>query len=197
MIAEPSSWTKADTISKFAIAIIGGLWSWVTYVRGRTFRRRLELKVSGEVFLEGNVRFLSIIATIRNVGLSKAKLFQEGTSLRMVRLQMRADSDSLKLPRELHLGTAPIFEKHGWVEPGEEIQDVLFLQLPSNSPQDIAVRLSLRVVSQELRLISRLDDGQVQSLADPGEELVRKLEWNVACIVPLSTPKSSASQEME
>jgi hypothetical protein len=52
-----------DTTSKIAIAIIGGAWAWLTYVRGRTFRRRLEPKITGQILLEKGTQFLSMDAS--------------------------------------------------------------------------------------------------------------------------------------
>ena len=42
------SLTAIDTVVKIAAVIVGGAWTYLNYVRGRTYSRRLELAVSGE-----------------------------------------------------------------------------------------------------------------------------------------------------
>ncbi len=181
----------ADLFWKIALAAAGGAWTILNYLRGRTFRRRLELKVTGEILIESDIRFLSIVATIKNVGLSKARIFQEGTWVKIFRLQKKTQSDALALPHETRLGTGPIFAAHGWVEPGEEVNDVLFVQLPAKTPEDIAVRVEFRVKSQERRWLPPAEFEQVDDAAEADEYIVRNLTWVTAAIVPLAAPPTS------
>ncbi|MCU1319154.1 MAG: hypothetical protein JWP98_672, partial [Edaphobacter sp.] len=46
-IPAPHPWLPfADFVAKVAIAVVGAVWAWINYVRGRTFHRRLEPKIS-------------------------------------------------------------------------------------------------------------------------------------------------------
>jgi len=195
MFVEATTLTKLDTFSKIAIAVLGGIWTLLTYVRGRTFRRRLEPKITGEVFEEGGARFLSIVASARNVGLSKAEVIEDGTWVRIFLLKKK-NVKSFAVPAEVRLGTAPILLQHSWIEPGEEVHDVLIVQLPEKSAEDIGVRLDLRVKSQEWRWIPPADySGGTQVTAEAGSDLVRNLIWNAAAIVPMSAAEKSSGDE--
>jgi hypothetical protein len=169
----------------------------LTYVRGRTFRRRLEPKISGEIFEEQGVRFLSIVASVKNVGLSRAEVFQKGTWVRMVLLQMKTGTRSIAVPKEIHLGTAPILGDHSWIEPGEEVHDVLLVQLPERTPEHIAIRLSLKVKSQEWRWIPQVDSTEDQRNTAPEADLVKNLVWSAASIVPFSAPQPFSNQKTD
>jgi hypothetical protein len=183
----------ADLFWKVAIAAVGGTWTVLNYLRGRTFRRRLELKVTGQITVEGELHFLSITATVKNVGLSKARIFQEGTWVKLFRLSSKPTGGALSLPGQAHLGTAPVFKEHAWVEPGEEINDVLFVQLPAKQAEDIAIRLNLRVKSQDRRWMDTSDFEEKGSAPESDYPFVRNLTWAAAAVVPYN---SAASQPL-
>ncbi len=188
MAAEPLSCTVADIFFKVAVPVIGGAWAFLTYVRGRTFSRRLEPRIEGQLFHQNDRCFLSVQAAVKNVGLSKAVILQTGSWVRIVLLGARAGVVKIAVPAETRLATTPVFMKHKWVEPGEEIHDVQLLQLPHLTENDVAIRLNLRVVSQELRWPTAPDDAQNDPSAPSSDfdmRFVRNLEWNAAAIVPL------------
>lgn len=191
MAPEPAFWTIADTATKIAFAVIGGAWAWLTYIRGRTFRRRLEPAITGQIFVDSGIRFLSIEASVKNVGLSRAALPQRGTWVRIVRLQ-RKKSTSVAEPKEMLIGTPPIFKRHGWIEPGEEVHDVMLVQLPQDTPEDVAIGLSLRVASEEWRWPTPRDqpqDTDPEASSDPDNLFKRRLGWHAGSIVPLRVPQ--------
>jgi hypothetical protein len=180
-----------DLSWKIAVGIAAASWTVLNYLRGRTFRRRLELKVSGEIFEKTGIHFLSVVTTAKNVGLSKVRVFQEGTWVRLVRFQSKEKTAALKLPEEILLGTAPIFTTHDWIEPGEEINDILFVQLPERVSEDIAVSLSLRVKSREWRWVTEADLEKAESFENPNPEFVRRLVWHAAAVVPYDSQAKS------
>jgi hypothetical protein len=186
----------ADLFWKVAIASVGGAWTVLNYLRGRTFKRRLELTVTGQVTSEGDLHFLSVTATIKNVGLSKAKIFQKGTWVRIYRLRSKANREKLSVPSETLLGTAPIFTEHDWVEPGEQVSDVLFAQLPTKQADDIAVRLNFRVKSQDRRWMDTSEfDEEGNSREFKNYPFVRNLTWAAAAVIPYSPTASQPLAE--
>jgi hypothetical protein len=186
----------ADLFWKVAIAAVGGAWTLLNYLRGRTFHRRLELKVTGQVTTDADLHFLSVTATVKNVGLSKARLFQAGTWVRIYRLRSKTTDERLLLPSETRLGTAPIFTGHDWVEPGEEVSDVLFVQLPTRQANDIALRLEFQVKSQDRRWMDTSDfDEQGDSRELRDYPFIRNLIWAAAAVVPYSAAASQPLAE--
>jgi len=180
-----------DLSWKIAVGIAAASWTILNYLRGRTFRRRLELKVSGEIFEKTGIHFLSVVTTAKNVGLSKVRVFQKGTWVRLVRLRSKQKSSALQLPEEIFLGTAPIFKRHDWIEPGEEVNDILFVQLPERIPEDVAISLSLRVKSTEWRWVTEADLEKAESPEKPDPEFVRKLVWHAAAVVSYDSQAKS------
>src|SRR5580700_3460648 len=71
------------TITETLAIAIGGLWAYYKFFKGRTFRPRLELSVEGKAWNEKHVTHLRTFAQIKNVGLSKLELPQEGSGLRV------------------------------------------------------------------------------------------------------------------
>jgi hypothetical protein len=188
--SSPHPWLPiADFVAKVAIALVGAVWAWINYVRGRTFYRRLEPKISGEIFAVDDAWFISIDPSVKNVGLSRALIIQEGTWIELIVLQRDGTTKHVAEPIEVALGKPPVFEKHGWVEAGEEIHDVRLVQLPEKTTEDVAVRANLRVVSKELAWVWKED---VSSDRDDSGELKiireRRLEWNAGCVVMFQKP---------
>lgn len=190
--APVSNWTVADVISKISIAVIGAAWTILTYVRGRTFRRRLEPSVSGEILVNNGTYLLSVRLSIKNVGLSRANVIQRGTWLRISLLSSKHPADQLQVPSKFLIGTAPVFKKHSWVEPGEEIHDVKLVQIPDLSPDKVAVSLELRVVSDELSLgnVLQTSSEAIVSEEDAGFILRKRLAWNAGAVVSLRDTNS-------
>ena len=147
------------------LAIIGGaIWAYFHYFKGRTYRPRLEPKVDGEVFRSGAVRYLIATAELRNAGLSKLEIMQEGTALRVFAGQPRQEATEIEWAR---LCTLPVFETHKWIEPGETIREQVLVG--SSTDRQIAFRMNLRIVSSGL-------------------------EWNTMAIVEVSARTSAGEE---
>jgi hypothetical protein len=191
--AHPSL-TVIDTLSKILIALIGGAWTWLTAIKGRTFKSRLELNTSGKVFAVNQVHYLAVDVSIKNVGSSKAPITQEGTWLRVFCAQGAPRSDRVTRVATNRLGTFRVFANHEWIEPGEQIKDVVLVQFPKNE-NDLALILSLRVRSQQWRWppLSQPEDSEDQLRAQPNwEDQFRKFViWNHNHVVHFSDPANS------
>jgi hypothetical protein len=121
----------ADIISSIATSLallIGGIWAYFKFIRGRTYRPRVEMQLAGEWWATEGKCLLSARVTIKNVGSSKLKLRQKGSGLRVRML----DPDQPAPPasarwREGKVYT--IFDQHAWIESGETVSDVVLLDL--------------------------------------------------------------------
>ncbi|HEY3971480.1 MAG TPA: hypothetical protein VGM18_00665 [Candidatus Sulfotelmatobacter sp.] len=138
-----------DKVTKILAVVIGGGWAYLNYLRGRTFRKRLELKISGKPIWCRGVLFLSGSAQIKNVGLSKFSIEQRGTAISVSDLiPVPAVKNPVDASEEL-VKVRSVYKNHGWIEPGETIEESFLLQLPEDELR-AAVKLELRVVAAHI-----------------------------------------------
>jgi hypothetical protein len=150
-----------DKATKILALLIGSGWAYLNYVRGRTFKKRLELKISGKRIQSRGVSLLSGAAQIKNVGLSKFPIEQKGTAILFFDLKPSASVTQPLEAAEERVGVREIFKDHAWIEPGETIEENFLLQLPEDDAR-LAMKMDLRVVAAHI-------------------------EWNANCIVEFET----------
>lgn len=144
--------TTIDSSQKVITAlalIIGGIWAWLKFFRGRTFRSRIELAVSAEIIISGTSKFLKATMQMKNVGLSQVILRTDVTFLDVFLIDVasvRPADDVYSASWGEPRATFNVFQDHGWVEPGEEISDELLVQLPDT--EQLACKLKLTVNSR-------------------------------------------------
>ena len=84
-----TNWTDwADAVAALtqALAILlGGLWAYFKFVRGRTFAHRLELGIDASTVATAQGTGLKVTATVKNVGLTKLTLRLATLSLSTMR----------------------------------------------------------------------------------------------------------------
>jgi hypothetical protein len=113
--------------------IAGGIWAYFKFVKGRTFRPRLEVDLSGEWQSVGQWRrnrrqLLQARIRVKNIGASKVTLLQKGTGLRVSVLAANQPSPPAPAGWDSR-GVFVILKEHAWIEPGETISDDLLLDL--------------------------------------------------------------------
>ena len=153
-----------DKVAKILAVIIGACWAYVNYIRGRTFKRRLEPSISGKMIQTEGAVLLSGLAQVKNVGLSKVLIQQKGTAIEI--LCHTLESADGGPPRLAHKSVAvrEVFKVHGWIEPGEQIEESFLMLIPEDN-DTVALGLRLRIVSEHI-------------------------EWNADSIVEIISPKS-------
>ena len=169
-------WAKLiDILSKaftFLAIIIGGIWSYLKFIRGQLFAIRLEPKVEGRFISHDERKHLSVTMLLKNtaaspVNLSKVILQQRGSALQVFTYEAGDHKPDTHNIDWKHLATFSIFEMHKWIESGEEIRERRLIPLANGDY--IAFKLRLRIVSN-------------------------KLEWNVVEIIDASPTKDAAEQ---
>jgi hypothetical protein len=149
----------ADKILKALAVLVAAVW---TYFRADTYRRKIEPSVSGELFSSDGQSYAQVVCSLKNLGESRYVLTQAGTYLSAQVLRPAGRED---------IPGSEIFKDHGWIEPGEQIDDPIVLCIPD--PRTfVAIRLNLRVIS-------------------------RKVEWNASCILREGAPKTPAAQQTD
>jgi hypothetical protein len=160
--------TGASIISTSITAlalIIAGLWAYFKFVRGRTFKPRLEVKLRGWWRIADDRNLLQVRIILKNIGTSKITLMQEGTGLQVSTL-----SPNQQITPGLVTWTplAEIFSmfvvdndpSDQWIEPGEAMSEEVVLDLHTSRPVTVLL---------EVRLECR------RHIGSPDEIFVRKL----------------------
>jgi hypothetical protein len=160
-----------DKVVKIVAVILGGIWTYLNYVRGRTFKRRLEPKICGTISPGVGVDTWMVFGTVqaKNVGLSKVDIEASGTAIVMD--DMIPGTSKKGVPKIVEVdilgGVLGVFERHRWIEPGETIEESFAAPLPVRNNR-AAVRLRLRIVSRH--------------------RIFKNIEWNADAIAELPKP---------
>jgi hypothetical protein len=128
-----------DAITAAAI-VLGGIWTYFNFIKGRIYRPRLEPGICGKVFRENGITFVISKAELKNIGLSKVDIKQMGLAI-IVHSYQVADTASITTADKTQLATFPVFENHEWIEPGELIKDEQLFQVPEYKGTGIRVEL--------------------------------------------------------
>lgn len=132
--------------------LIGGPWAVLKFMRHRTFKRRIELEVGGEL-IRDNQR-LRLLATCRakNIGLVRFPIGAEGTGLQVYAhgVDRGAPDPAGTLADWQELGVWRTFARRGMLEPGEPMEEQLLIELPNAG--FTALKLELIVYSGTKRL---------------------------------------------
>jgi hypothetical protein len=134
-----------DTIEKlFRIAayIIGALWVYFNFWKGRTYRPRIETMITGKILNHQESKLVKILINLKNVGLSKVDVEQKGTALRLLSYDSLNINDPWK-----HQHTISILSAHKWIEPGETVGEHFLI--PVTATNLIAVKAEVILVSKK------------------------------------------------
>jgi hypothetical protein len=132
----------AAAAAQAAAIVIGGVWAYFKFMRGRTFAKRAEVTVKAIRLALPDGPGLKVAVTLRNVGLSKLPLRYVVLAVHEIRASPRED-DSLATEQRKLGKRQEIFTAHEWVEAQETISDEAVIALPV--PDDAASLLGYRV----------------------------------------------------
>lgn len=181
-----------DKILKLVAVIVGGAWAWMNYLRGRTFKSRLELSVTGKLRkVEGSLHVTTTVVA-KNVGLSKVILEQMGSGITYALYSEDSNSaDGVSL-KELEL-TSSIFTEHDWIEPGEPISTEVFAILPVD---DSATALRIGVAQLGRSNFWQFFSHRVPAHAQSAEEAARKnTQWSANAVLSIEDEHETKAKE--
>lgn len=140
------SWVDTGQKSAATVAIVGTAgWAYFKFVRGRTFRRRLELAISGEVRRGTGIVYLLTNSVAKNIGLSKFEIDHEKSGLRVMTNSSEGAVSEARLAEWRPLSAWAVFEGQSLLEPGEPVSEELLIEIPDEG--FLAFRLQLWVSS--------------------------------------------------
>lgn len=108
--------------------VIGGVWAYFKFLRGRTFSYRAELSVAASVEERVGWLYLGVTVEFRNTGLSKLPLNENMKYLQLYGMASKEVNFPGSAEWELLL-TQKIFDQHQFVEAQEVVADTVVLRL--------------------------------------------------------------------
>jgi len=156
-------------VVQIVATIVGAVWAYIKFFRGRTFKRRLELGVACLIVSQGDHNYLSTSIQLKNVGLSRLTLKNRTTGL-LTYWSLPAEvgqEDALEVRWSKSYTFVSAFSSHEYIEGGETINETLLLEvLPAPAK---AYKLILKVTGHGMTWKSKTavvigaDKGQVCS----------------------------------
>ncbi|MEN3329171.1 MAG: hypothetical protein V7638_3978 [Acidobacteriota bacterium] len=141
----------SDLLTSLGI-VLGGLWAYFKFFKGRTFHRRLEPKITAKIVDQGNTKILIASMELTNIGLTVVYL-NPLTSIDVYVINLRTPTDL----SSVRLGHTPrsfrVFKNHSWIEPEETIRDEMMLRLPNGD--NVSYQLKLVVRSENRSIVKR------------------------------------------
>lgn len=134
---------NGEKLVKIAAIVVGGLWAYYRFFRGRTFRPRIEMSLTGTQIVLGEKPYLYAVGLLKNVGLSKVEIDPSVSGLRVLSHAPGEDHAGVDAVAWEHAVTLPAFGLHRWIEPGEVVNDHWLLSVPK--AKDPVFRFELRV----------------------------------------------------
>jgi hypothetical protein len=124
----------SSAITAMAV-LIGGLWAYFKFVRGRTYRPRLSVTMSAQWRPIDERQMLHIRITVKNIGASVVTLRQRGgTGLGISVLSPKQPAPPTAVEWEM-IRVFEILRDHEWIEAGETVSDDLLLDIDSDEPE--------------------------------------------------------------
>lgn len=142
-----SFWTEnIDRIVSSVGIIIGGIWVYFHFYRGRTYAPRLVLTVSHSVMSANGKAYVSARIAVQNIGQSAVRVYQRGTTCVVSFLPLATDEAETRLVSEWSLfKVSRIFENVPPLEAGVAIDENVLLELPLDGPK--VWQISARIVT--------------------------------------------------
>jgi hypothetical protein len=122
------------TATTMLAVIVGGLWAYFKFVRGRTYRPRLSVRMLAQWRLVDGRHLLHARVIVKNIGASVVTLRRRGTGLRVSVLSPRQPDAPAAASWEV-VRVFEILSEHQWIEAGETVSDDQLINMDPVQPQ--------------------------------------------------------------
>lgn len=131
-----SSWEKVTSIAQNIVTVIaifiGAIWTYYTFIKGRTLTPRLELKILPRIFKSGNLKYLVATIQLKNAGSSKVDIVQKGSLLGVYTYEPKQNKDSPESVEWVQYRASSVLANHHWIEPGEIVEEPVLIPIVEN-----------------------------------------------------------------
>lgn len=130
-------------------AVIGGaIWAYFRFVKGRTFSRRLEPVVAGEVIRRDGVLSVTATITAKNIGASKIDVEPRYCALRVLAYGTQGGTIAGEVSWT-RLATLPVLQAQVLLEPGETIGEQVLFETPDRSYVAFKVDAAQKLINEK------------------------------------------------
>jgi hypothetical protein len=139
--AAPSLWLglSADDWIKAIAVVVGAAWTIMNFVRGRTYRKSLDVDLPGTFSVISGVVLFTGQCKATNVGSSKISIHSYGTGVYIYTLWLRQYTDGWGVAEEL-IDTVSLVDSNAWIEPRESFRKPYIRPVPPSRGVFVGVR---------------------------------------------------------
>jgi hypothetical protein len=123
------------------------IWAYFRFARGRVFRPRLEMTISGTPTKHLECYHVIVRYTVKNIGLRRVVIAHAGSDV-TVEVAHPAAPTAMIPPNWCMQGSHPILKDYRRIEPGDAIAEEIMIILPDTKA--IALRLVMRLEGKKL-----------------------------------------------
>jgi hypothetical protein len=185
-----TDWTETAkaiaALVQAAAIVVGGIWAYFKFVRGRTFAPRCEIDLQTTLVTNGAQHALRVEASLRNTGAAvKVGLDPDLKLLYVFGVPAAQWKPNTTVDWGSHLSVTEIFASHGWLESQETIRDEAVI--PVNAFDDAR---GVGVYRVECQLVGKM------SWWHPWWRLRRKtIGWSAVATVPVGLRPAAAPKQ--
>jgi hypothetical protein len=151
------SWVDtADGLASIAQALailVGGLWAYFKFFRGRTFARRAEVTLATSGASSSAEEVIRVDITLRNTGASKIELDQDLCVLYLYAATAADVRPGINVNWGEHIVITQILADHGWIEAQEVVREEVLIPLrvddAENAPP-VAYKIVCKVIAKRV-----------------------------------------------
>ena len=134
-----------ESLATTIAIVVGGVWTYFRFFKGRLAAPRLETHCSSEVVHDAKSMSLIVKLDVKNVGPAKGILKEEGCFLTVYCFKSRTNVDFFQKTPLHEIAVFKILEKHKWIEPGKNVHEEVLFSVPEESPY-LAFQLECSIV---------------------------------------------------
>jgi hypothetical protein len=128
------------------------VWAYFKFARGRLFRPRLEMTISGSPTRHRECYHVIVRYTVRNIGLRRVTIDQAGSDI-CVEIAHPASPAAMIPPTWKLQGSHPVLQNHRRIESGGAVSEEIMILLPD--AEAVALRLVLKLEATQLIRLGR------------------------------------------
>lgn len=171
---EMETWVKISEVlhhtATFVAILVGGVWTYVRFVRGRAFTPRISLQLVGSLFSAPSGSYLQVTVMAENKGNTAIEIDHSETAV----TAFIENPVRIRQPKWQDFDAFYVLQGVEFVEPDEDVREQHTISLPSIPSGAIMLRLQVRTRAKWYR----------RGVS----------EWETSCIVIPGLPQDVASE---
>jgi hypothetical protein len=126
--------------------VVGGIFAYYKFVRGRIYNLRLEPEVHGEFIEKAGINYLNVTMAVKNIGLSRITIQKEGSALSIFSLNVQEQFPEVHMAEWDSVGVFDVYPHNKVLESVETLGEIYLFEITKHNPQ--AFKIELRIVAK-------------------------------------------------